>query len=156
MAFIDKNEWSKFTNIINEFHNDAFQDTLTWYRYKEVIPRHGADEAAYAMPQNLNCLFHYNYFRTWPLTDYTITGEIDKQSELAIMNVEYLRSLNLLDDKLKLIYNPDKDIFIHRNTTYVASGDTFIAQADGTPLLFIIVLKREANLPYELPAFPTP
>lgn len=147
MAYIPKSVWAKYKNIINRFHEDAFNDILTWSPIQETIPVFGEDEAHLGASINIKCLFLYNYFRTWPIIGYTITGEVDKQSCVAIMNIANLKAEypHLISSDNKLVYKPDKDLFIHRGDTYIATGDTFIAQADDEPLLFMIILKRFLN-----------
>lgn len=139
-------EWARFSNIINEFHNDAFQDEVIWSRPIETVPRAGEDPKNDYTHTILKGLFYYNYFRTWPITEYTINGEFDKQSEVLLLNVEYLKELNLVDNQLRLIYTPYADVFEHRGQKYEATGDSFIAQAKGTPLLFMLILKRRDNI----------
>lgn len=138
--------WARFSNIINEFHNDAFQDDVIWYRPNSTIPRAGEDTPKQYDTLTLKGLFYYNYFRTWPITEYVINGEYDKQSEVLLLNVEYLKERGLVDNQLRLIYTPHKDVFEHRGQLYEATGDSFIAQAKGTPLLFMIILKRRDNI----------
>lgn len=142
MRRISPSLWGKYKGIINEFHNDAFQDEITWIKNLGEIPRHGEDRSLNNDPIILKGLFQYNGFRVWPLTQYTPSGEEDKQSEVIIFNLEYLRSLNLLDEHGMFTYNPAKDIFIHKGVRYESGGETPLAQAEGEPLLFLIILKR--------------
>lgn len=134
--------WAKYKGIINEFHNDAFQDDITWVRNLGTVPRHGEDRPMNEDPIALKGLFQYNGFRVWPLTQFTPSGEEDKQSEVILFNIQYLKSLNLLDTENRLPYDQAKDIFIHRGIKYESGGDTLLAQAEGEPLLFLIILKK--------------
>lgn len=150
---ISQAQWDKFKSIINDFHEDANQDEILWYRYIEKISRHGEDKAngslAPAIP--LKCLMNYNYIKNWPSTKFTETGELDNQSTLVVFNVSYLKKLGYTNEHNKLVYKQDKDIFIHRGDIYLPTGDTFISQAKDEPLLFSIILKRIQNIPYKLP-----
>lgn len=149
--YINQSQWAKYKSIINDFHHDAFQDEVKWYRVKDVISRNGEDESGYENPITLKGLMNYNYFRTWPLTGYSITGEVDKQSTVLILNVAYLSSLGYIDNTTKkLIYRQDKDVIVHRGDYYIPTGDTFVSQAGDEPLLFILILKRQENIPYKL------
>lgn len=145
-------QWARYKNIVDEFHDDANQDNILWYRQREIIPRHMEDESNYLYPIQLKVLNNYNYFRTWPLTEYTHTGENDKESVMAIFNVSYLKRMGYTDEHDKFIYKEDKDVFMHRGDLYKGSGGTFVSQAHEQPLHFIILLKRETNIQYnELP-----
>lgn len=140
-------DWKEFSNVINEFHNSAFQDEVLFYKALPSIKRAGEDNPTKKFSLiTLKGLFYYNFFRTWPITGYEINGEFDKQSETVLLNVEYMKENNLVDDSLRLIYTPYQDIFVHRGQQYEASGDTFISQTKDTPLLFMLILKRRENL----------
>lgn len=149
MAFIPKNQWAKYKNIINKFHEDANKDELLWFAEESFIPLHGEDQGELGPSTMLNCLFLYNYFRTWPIIGYTITGEVDKQSVVALINIDYLKREHptRIDANNRLIYNEDKDLFVHRGDKYMATGDSFVSQADNEPLLFMLILKRFINPP---------
>lgn len=144
-AKISDAEWARFSSVINEFHNDAFQDVVEWKKPRPYIKRAGEDRPKTFDTLELKGLFFYNYFRTWPITEYTINGEFDKQSEVLLLNVEYLRTNHTVDSSLRLIYSPHEDLFIHRGQVYEATGDSFISQAKDTPLLFMLILKRRDN-----------
>lgn len=149
MGLIPANAWTRYKNIINNFHDDANKDQLSWLPEQDFIPLHGEDQGVLGDPIILDCLFSYNFFRTWPVVGYTINGEVDKQSCVAIINVEYLKREHpsRINNYNRLIYKPDHDIFQHRGDTYTATGDTFISQANNEPLLFMLILKRFLNPP---------
>lgn len=140
-------QWARFKRIIDEFHDDAFQDEVKWSRLVPQIKRAGEDRVNPTYNSTtIKGLFYYNYFRTWPITEYVINGEYDKQSEVLLLNLEYLKENGWLDDKLRFAYTPYSDVFEHRGQTYEATGDSFISQAKGTPLLFMVILKRRDNI----------
>lgn len=150
MAWIPKKIWGRYKGIINQFQDDAFNDILQLYPQLDYIPIHGEDEAELGPAIEFKCLFLYNYFRTWPIIGYTGTGEVDKQSVVALINLEYLRREHpdrIEPESGRLIYKPDHDLFIHRNDKYMATGDSFVSQADDEPLLFMLILKRFLNQP---------
>lgn len=146
---ISQAQWAKYQKVINEFHEDANQDTVLWYRLRPHISRQGEDESLYLNPIPLKFLAYFNYFRTWPLTEYTGTGEIDRHSLMALFNVSYLDGLGYTDSEKKFIAKEDTDIFVHRNSLYKSSGGTFMSQAHGTPLLYCLIFKRETNIQYK-------
>ena len=149
MTFIPSGQWARYKRIINKFHEDANKDELIWLPELDFIPLHGEDQGQFGDPVNLDCLFLYNYFRTWPIIGYTINGEVDKQSCVALINVDYLKRIHpeRIDSHNRLIYKPDKDLFIHRGDKYMATGDSFVSQAHDEPLLFMLILKRFLNQP---------
>lgn len=138
-------QWANFKAIQNKFHGEVGQGIITWIRTTtKSIPKMGNDsDLKFTEPIDLVCLFDYNVKRVWPLTKYTDTGEEDKQSEVAILNKDYLRSLNLLDGNGNFAYNAGEDKFIHKGITYYSSGDTYVAQLPGNEdLFYYLVLKR--------------
>lgn len=152
MAFISNNQWNRYKKIINTFHEDANQDILQWLPEMDYIPINGEDQGQFGQTQELKCLFVYNYFRTWPIIGYTINGEVDKQSCVALINIDYLKREHptRVNANGQLIYKPDKDLFIHRGDKYIATGDTFVSQAKEQPLLYMLILKRMLNPPQDL------
>lgn len=141
-VYISQNQWDSYAGIIGDFMGDVAKDILVWKRNTGTVPRNGEDRALNTDTIELECLFQYNNYRTWPVDQLSDTGEEDKQSQVAIFSIEYLQSLNLLDNHLKLVYDVAQDIFFHRGDAYEATGDTFISQAGNKPILFMIVLKR--------------
>lgn len=146
MSYINLPVWDSYREILDEFLiEDVCKDDLLWKRYKGSIPTFGEDSDPTNNPPDiiLKCLFQYNDYRTWPITQYTQTGPLDKQSEVAWLSKTQLKANNLLDEHDRLIFNRDQDIFIHRGLEYECSGDTDAAQANVNPILFMLILKRK-------------
>ena len=142
-VYLDQSQWDEYKGVINDFLDDVGNDKIIWQRSTTgVIPRHGEDRKLNLEPFELRGLFQYNAYRTWPINQLTDTGVEDKQSELLLLSIKYLKSLNLLDENNKLIYNPSQDKFTHRGFDYEATGDSFVSQAEDEPLIFMIILKR--------------
>lgn len=139
----NKINWAAFKKVVNNFHNEANQADIIWKRNINRISRVGEDQLIddYEII-TLKGLIQYNDFRTWPITRFTNTGNEDKQSEVLILNIAYLKSLNLLDEQENFIYNADKDRFISKGIEYEDAGSTPVSQASDETLLFYIVLKR--------------
>lgn len=148
MAIINQHQWDKYRKVLNQFSESASTDEVEWFRWREKPSRHGEDETYLQKPIVLKGLMQYNFFRAWPLTGYTITGEYDLQSTMLLLNVQYLVDLGLTNEHRKLIYRQDKDLFKHRGDLYLPTGDTFVSQAGDTPVLFMLILKRQENHPY--------
>ncbi len=135
--------WARFKNLIRDANDTFGQDTITWRRSTGGLDRYSEDNAAEGFDDiDILGLFNYNYFRTWPMTQTTETGELDRQSCVLILNVRYLEE-NEWDINSRLNYNPAADRFIFKGITYKAMGDTELAQAQDEPLLFMVILKRE-------------
>lgn len=147
-ALVSPLQWANFEATQNKFHMEVGQGILTWIKTSiKAIPKMGNDEdVKHTTNVELNCLFDYNVKRVWPLTKYTDTGEEDKQSEVAILNKDYLRSLNLLDANDNFAYDAGSDKFIYKGIMYYAAGDTYVSQLPGnTDLFYYLVLKRTDN-----------
>jgi hypothetical protein len=142
MRRISQKAWAKFERIVNDFQADAFQDELIWKRNTNAPRRFGENRPLATDDIVLKGLFQYNAFRVWPLTQYTASGEEDKQSEVIYLNLEYLRSLNLLDEHGAFVHDEAQDRFIHKGIEYESGGGTFVSQARDKPLLWILILKR--------------
>lgn len=138
-------EWQKYRDIINGIHDDFNQDTIVWRRYTKSIPRYFEEAKVFSEDVLLECLIQYNYFRTWPLTKFTLEGEIDQQNMLVYLNIQYLQNNGYINAQGYFDFNADKDRFIHNGYEYKCEGDTPVAQAKDIPLLIQLVLKRKTR-----------
>lgn len=136
-------DWDMHKNAINDWHEDAFQEDITWLRNYINRDYHGEDSNHKFDTVNLKGLVTYNFFRSWPIDMATDTGEIDKQSCMAIFNIKWLGDNGYLNQDQQLDINQGDDKFILNGVTYVPSGDSHISQAYDNPLLFFLILKRE-------------
>jgi len=138
-------QWTAYRNIINQASEGFNNDTITWRRFTRSFQRYGEDNDSNDNDTDipLNCLIAYNVFRTWPMTDETTSGALDKENIVVIFNKDYLDGLGYLNADNFFEMDPGKDIFIHRGITYRSAGETEIAQAGDDPLLYYIVLSRE-------------
>ncbi len=155
MGRILQSTWDKFKNIINGIHDDFNQDTVIWRRSKESrsttepVYRFNEQEQNDATDYDdipLQVLVAYNYYRTWPITKQTESGELDNQNMSLLINIKYLSDLGYLTAKGYFDFQPDRDYFIHRGIKYKGEGDSLVSQAKADPLLFQIILHREEVL----------
>lgn len=147
--------WAKYAGIIDGVHDDFNQDIVLWKRSlvgrsdTEPVPRFNEQEqnteTDYEFIQLL-VLLDFNYFRKWPLTKETETGELDNQNMAMIINRKYLSDLGYITSDGYFDFQPDKDYFIHRGIKYKAEGDTLVSQAHDNPLLLQVVLHRKELL----------
>lgn len=141
MAHMTPADWQRYEDVINEFQEDAFQQIITWRRRATTVDPHGEDSNIRYEDLELKGLVHYNHFRSWPLTSYTETGEIDKQNCMVFLNIAYLKTLGLAQNG-QLEFEQSYDRFIINGTEYQPAGDSQVAQANDQPLFIFIVLKR--------------
>lgn len=137
-------QWDIYKKIINDAHEDFNQDTITWVRQLHSMPRYGEDEGNRSTGNiTLKCLNAYNFFRTWPMTDESVAGKIDKESQVVMLNKEYLNGLGYLTVDGNFDFDPGADYFIFQGQKLTAAGETPLSQAYDDPLHIMLILKRE-------------
>lgn len=142
--FIDDTEWAEYEDDINDFHNDAFQQSLIWHRTLLRLDVNGNDSnPTTKVPITLKCLIQYNHFRSWPISKESIPGQIDAESVLVFINVEYLKREGFTNIHNQFKYDPGLDRFEIDGIMYVDKGNSKTAQTKDKTLLHFLVLKRE-------------
>ena len=137
-------DWDNYKAIINDAHNIFNQENITWVRYTSGLQRFGEDDPSSVTISQivLKCLVNYNVYRSWPLSEESTSGQLDKESIAAIFNRSYLASLGYINANGNFIIDPGKDYFIHRGVKYRCAGETPAAQAKDEPLLIYVILRR--------------
>ena len=136
--------WGNYRNIIRDAHDTFNQDTLIWRRFRWFMNYHGEDDTQGTFELiPLRGLLKYNDFKVWPLNTPTTSGELDRQTTVAIFNLDYLEENNWLNTERQFIFNNARDRIIHRGIIYKSTGDTLLSQAFDIPLLVHLVLTRE-------------
>lgn len=144
MATITDAQWSAYEKAINGAHDFFNQQTITWKKSGGGIDRNGEDNATETFTDiPIKALVNYNSFKTWASEMPSQVGELDKQTEVLLLNYKYLQDNNWINANGNFDYDPAADRFIHNGITYRSSGDTLICQAKDKPLLVQIVLQRE-------------
>jgi len=143
MGHMTQADWDAHIAAINEFHSDAFQQPVTWKKMLTDLSLNGEDDVNRTVDIELKALVMYNYFRAWPTSRVTKTGEIDAESCLIYLNNQYLSDGNYLNSFGQFQFNPVEDRFIIAGIAYKASGESQVAQAGDKPILHFIILKRE-------------
>lgn len=143
MSFLSGEDWANYEETINQFHNDAFQQEISWIKPGVVRNIHGESTGDKQAAVILKGLIQYNYFRAWATTAMTKIGEIDKESLVLYLNIEALKTAGHLTTNDQLDFDPALDRFFIKGQEYKAMGDSHIAQANDKPLLLFIILKRE-------------
>lgn len=139
-------DWANYKEIINNFHNDAFQQEITWVKCINWISEFSEDDSIQTQDITIKGLVNYNDYRSWPVTVPSITGDIDAQSCLLYLNIQYLIDNNLVTAGNHFKFDPGRDKFIINGMKYKAMGESQTAQASNEPLLQFIILKREETL----------
>lgn len=143
MSLMTPEQWAMHIDVVNTFHEDAFQEEILWMRTATNRSYHGEDNNHREEGIPLKTLVMYNYFRSWPIDQATDSGEIDKQSCMAMFNLKWLGEQGHLNEFGQFDINQGDDKFILNGLVYVPSGDSQISQAKDNPLMTFIVLKRE-------------
>jgi len=144
MAFLTPADWQDYKDCINEFNlEDSHLQDIVWRRLVTNLSRWGEDDNEVRTDLLIKGLVQYNYFKSWPTNQTTVSGEIDKESLLIWLNVKYLSDNGWLTPAGQYIFRPGEDRFIIRGEVYKALGDSQAAQAHDEPLEVFIVLKKE-------------
>jgi len=144
MGFLSAADWQEYKDCINEFNlDDSHKQVMTWKRLATNLNRWGEDDNVVHADVQLNCLVQYNYFKSWPTNQTTVSGEIDKESLLIWLNIKYLGDAGYLTANGQFNFRPGEDRFIIKGEVYKALGDSQAAQASDEPLEIFIVLKKE-------------
>lgn len=142
---ISDSQWAVFEKIINNAHSFFNQEDLTWVRQTNNLQRYGEDTKANKGTEEiiLKCLNGYNYFRSWPMTDETSAGKLDKESMIVLLNKKYLLDAGYLTSDGNFNFDPGADHFIFQGQKMDAAGETPMSQAKSSPLFIMLILKRE-------------
>lgn len=137
-------QWQAYKNVVNDAAASFNQEIVVWSRFTRAFQRDGEDNKANETftDINLDCLIAYNVFRTWPMTDETVSGGLDQENIVMMLNKQYLDDLGYLNSDGFFDMDPGKDEFTHMGLKYRSAGETPVSQADDGPLHFYIILKR--------------
>ena len=143
MDLVGQANWDAFRNLMRDAHDTFAQKDIIWNRLVTQQDRWGEDTGTLMVPIALKCLCNYNYMRTWPITQGTDAGKLDRSSVQILLNKDYLRDLGYLNEDGYFDFGRNEDTFILDGITYRDFGDTAISQAHDDDLWFAIILKRE-------------
>ena len=146
MANLSSLDWQKYKDAINSAHTDFNQEDITWKRSTVFMDRFGEDPSGTGevfQDVTLKVLIQSNYFRSWPVTSTSESGELDKESLVVILNYKYLKDNGYTTAENYFDFKPDLDRFIIKGRAYKSFGDLDASYANDEPLLFYLILKRE-------------
>jgi len=144
MALLNTQEQQEYESLIEDALSTFCTKSMTWKRSKtKGMKRYGEDSEEFEFQTVvLPVLCNYNYMRSWPITDYTLTGEADKQSIQILISKKLLKDGNYLTKDGYFSYSPAFDRFYLDGIEYKASGDTNASQAFSDDLIFSFIVIR--------------
>lgn len=146
MILLSEQDKLDYENLITDAFLNAFASKqLKWVKSKNVVQRFGEDTTGELDSDNpifLPCLINYNYLRSWPITAYTDTGEVDKQSMQILLSKKYLQDTGFLTSDGYWQYSPAFDRFYIDGMELKASGDTAASQAFNDDIFITIIMIR--------------
>lgn len=147
MSLIPNDAWEYFKDIQAQAFESFGKEDITFVKRTKNLNRYQEDTLTAGNFQtiNLKCLISYNYYRVWGVNKTAPSGETEGQSIVLLLNKSILAQSNpeLIDAKGNFIFDSATDHFIHRGMKYTPQGDTFLSQANNTPLLFMFILERD-------------
>lgn len=143
MQLISNADWDDFRQVMRDGHDTFEKKVIIWLRKVITTNTYMEDSNPTPVEVNLEVQLNYNYMRTWPITQQTEMGEIDKQSVQVLINKEYLRENGYINSDNYFDYNMDHDRFIIDGMLMKAVGDTAASQAVDDDILITFILKRE-------------
>lgn len=146
MDYVGKKNWKLYSAVLRGAKDTFSKKVIQFVKYPRVLERFREDPTNPA-PNivNVEVLINYNYMRTWPITQTSTSGEIDKQSLQIFFNKVYLKEQGLLTINNNLDYDPSMDRFIIDGITYKPVGDTAASQAPSDDIHYLVIAKREEN-----------
>lgn len=141
MTLIKPLEWANFITSQRAAHSTFYTHSITWLRRKG----NGRDRFGEDLPEEfseviLPCQKNYNVMRTWPITEYTESGENDRQSVQVWFSKPLLKEKGYITSE-QFSYNPSTDLFKIGGVIYKAQGDTPASQVYEDDLIFTIILR---------------
>lgn len=153
MDLIGANNWARFNSLIQIDAQDTFfSEDIVFFKRVSGLDRYMEDNTSNTFQSTtIKCLFSYNFFRQWQVTQPTTQGSLEKDSEGAIFTIKKLRDLGLLNSEDYWDFGPE-DYFVHRGVIYQPEGRTFVSESkdgstgSGINLLFMVVLQKKEVL----------
>jgi hypothetical protein len=145
-SFIRNRDWEKYSKIVSNFlDQDAGRQTIIWAKHVNQPLSHGEDSVPNYHYIEIEALCYYNAFRNWPINKATSTGELDEENLSILVSRKYIEDHGYLDANDYWDFNWVEDRFLINGIPYRPTGDTQVAQAKDTALVFLIILKRDRD-----------
>lgn len=145
MSLISSAEWEMYKQS-QELASTNFNKTVITHRKYEVFKdRFGEDPmgmGAQFVDYDIECNILSNYFRSWPMGDVKVSGEIDEENATLIIHYPFLRDNDMLTPEGYFDFDPARDEFIIKGRRWKAYGDIDVSYAHDEPMYFWLILKR--------------
>lgn len=143
MGHISERDWASFKSAIDISKDDFADKPTIWKRLVASLNRFQEDEAQSFddIPLPVQC--NYNYMRSWPISQFTPAGELDKQSAQLLINKTWLREHGYLNAADYWDANFDYDRLVMDGFTWKMVGDTSVSQIKDDDLFISVIVKRE-------------
>lgn len=138
-------DWDAYKAAIQVANDNWFKQPITWVRQLANLNEFSEDGTPLTSSISLECLVFYNEFRTWPVTDYTETGEIDKQTLTLYFHLKTLQDLGYLNGDGNWDFDPAVDYFILQGIELKCSGWTNLSQTTNEPTLVQLIMQRRVK-----------
>jgi hypothetical protein len=135
--------WKKHQALHRAYFEGTAGTEVIWRRLKKNYDRFGEGESRKYQEIKLKVIPGYNDFRTWPTTNFTEAGAVDKESMYLLINRDYLKELGYINSRGNLDFDPVYDKFVLHGLIYKADGDTNIAPSYDQSLYFLLILSRD-------------
>jgi len=143
MELLSSVDWDKYRKAINDASDTFNQETIIWHRLQRRMARDGEEDVETFLNTEIKGLIAYNYFKSWPDSDFKVSGENEDTSVVLILNKKYLNDRDYLNANGYFAFNPGYDYFTIKGIEYDTKGDTDVAQANDDPLMVYLRLERK-------------
>ncbi len=145
-ALLSASQWQLYKDAINAAGETFNEVPITWRRKTVHMDRYGEDPTgagAAFVDVEIKALVLSNYFRSWPINDAKLVGELDEENLTIMLNYEYIRDNNWVTTDGYFDFEPVLDLFLIKGRAYKAFGDIDVAYANDEPMMFWINVARE-------------
>jgi hypothetical protein len=142
---VSDRDWDAYRSLMMDAHDTFHQKDIVWKRATTDISIWGEDPTTPYVDVHIKGLLNDNYRRSWPITQATDAGKLDRESTQLLLNKDYLRNNGWLNNDGYFDFKRDEDLFVIDGITYRPSGDTPTGQAHDDEVMFAIILKREES-----------
>lgn len=150
LGFISPSLMSTFIAQQNLSHKDFMSKEIVWKKCKGYLQPFDEDYSRAKEPNDdgylyipLMALCNFNYARTWPVSQDSESGKLDRQSIQVYFSIDQLSQLGYVNTNGNFDYDPGMDRFIINGIPYRNEGDTPASQIPDSQLVFTMVLRPD-------------
>ena len=91
--------WERYKKIVRDFIDvDSGRQPFLWLKKIEQPLPYGEDTGTVYTPIQLEGLFQYNYIKTWPLEELSISGELNPGDTVLYISGRLLKENGFLNE----------------------------------------------------------